>query len=69
MKQKEIKDKEKKGRTKSNTEGEISPGEGGKAGKGAVSSGIKFPEEDIHCLGMTFHGKIKVDKYGNYQHA
>lgn len=25
-----------------------------------------FPEHDIHCEGMTIHGKGKLDKYGNY---
>lgn len=58
-KQRELKAKNK------NKRGDTSKGARG----GAIGGGggyAQFPEQDIHCRGMTVHITGRLDKYGNW---
>lgn len=61
-KQRELKEKNK------NKRGGVSGENKGVRG-GAIGGGggyAQFPEQDIHCRGMTVHITGRLDKYGNW---
>lgn len=38
----------------------------GAIGGGGGGGYVQFPEQDIHCKGMTVHITGRLDKYGNW---